>query len=450
MRIGIAWECPWVPSSYGKLSLWLASELQRAGVDVRIYCPSTPEVQLYSTHTLYSPECLHRELGVCVELERPIEVYNTRWLCESGDDVDVYVLCGSPYGQVEASWISKCSKSDKPVAGYFVTESDVVPPFYAQWLLHVDAVGFTTKAVARAFLIHDSIREMHGDWILVPHGLPEYYFRLDPEAIVEYGLMQYEKRGIWGDPGLRLALESRESGVLYGTVAKDHPRKDFGALLSAFSSVKHTCEERGLPLCDKVRLFLGFVRAVGVPTWFIDMIVQALGLQRSDVLILEDASQESGITEFFLLFSYSLMSTFVFATMGEGWGMPLIEAGALSRPVVATRTPVTEEVWEGYPLLVKSRPVVVSEGFILHATDYSDLARKMSKLLSLRERRRYGTMAKRIVEKYTSRRMAESLLKLTDLAVQKRGTKKPHPLKEYKTDPSPGYRDLVLEVLELA
>jgi len=449
LKIGVAWECPWVPSSYGKLSLWLVSELQKMGVDVRLYCPSSPEVQLYSNRTLYSPECLHRELGVCVELEKPVEVYNSRWLCEDGDDVDVYVLCGSPYGQVESSWISKCSKIDKPVAGYFVTESDIVPPPYAQWLLHVDAVGFTTKAVARAYLVHESIREVHSDWVHVPHGLPEYYFKLSPDAIVEYGLRQYEKRGIREDQGVKSALESRESGVLYGTVAKDHPRKDFGALLSAFSRVKHSCEENGLSFCNRVRLFLGFIRAVGVPTWYIDMLIQALGLHRSDVLIFEDVSQESGITEFFLLFSYSLMSVFVFATMGEGWGMPLIEAGALFRPVVATKTPVLEEIWEGYPLLVKSKPVLVSEGFILHATDYSDLARKMSKLMSPRHRRRYGLMARRIVEKYTSRRMAESFLKLVDLAVQKRGVKKPHPLKEYKTDPQPEYRKLVLEVLKL-
>jgi hypothetical protein len=299
LRVGVAWECPWVPSSYGKLSLWLTSELQKMGVDVRVYCPSAPEVQLYSNRSQFSPDCIHRELGVCVELEKPVEVYNSKWLCED-EDVDVYVLCGSPYGQVESAWISKCSKISRPVAGYFVTESVVVPPMLAQWLLHVDAVGFTARAVARAYLINDPVREVHGDWVLVPHGLPEYYFKLDPDVIVDYGLKLYEKRNVREDVGVKLALESREAGVLYGTVAKDHPRKDFGALLSAYSLLKHSCEKEGLSFCDKTRLFLGFVKAVGVPTWLIDILIQTLGLSKTDVLVLEDRAQESGITEFFL------------------------------------------------------------------------------------------------------------------------------------------------------
>jgi len=43
-----------------------------------------------------------------------------------------------------------------------VTESAVVQPLLALWLLHVDAVGFPTRAVARAFMVHDAVREAHG------------------------------------------------------------------------------------------------------------------------------------------------------------------------------------------------------------------------------------------------------------------------------------------------
>jgi len=423
------------------------------GVDVRLYCPSVPEYQLYSNFTLYSPSCVYRDIGVCVDLERPVEVYSSNWLCRDRDrDVDVYVISGSPYGQVESEWISRCSRVEKPVAGYFVTESDIVPSLLAHWLLHVDAVGFTTRAVANAYLVHESVREIHGDWVLVPHGLPDYYYKFTSDAIIDCYFKLCEERGvkIREDPGVKLALESRSEGVLYGTVAKDHPRKDYGALLAAFSRVKHSCVSEKLPFCDKIRVFLGFIRAVGVPTWLINTIIQLLGLSSSDVLILDERLQESGISEFSLLFSYSLIDVFVFATMGEGFGLPPVEAGALFKPVVVTKTPVTEEIWGGdYPLLVKSRPIVVSEGFILHVTDYVDLARKMSRLISRRYARRAGLSARRVAEKYTSKRMAEAFLKLVELAREKRGVKKPHPLREYRASDSPDYREIVLKALKL-
>jgi len=444
VRVGIAWECPWIPSSYGKLSLWLARELQRLGVDVRIYCPSSPEVTLYSKCVEYRPLCAHREIGVCADLERPVEVCNTRYLCRDSD-VDVYVLCGSPYGQVESEWIRECSKTSHPVAGYFVTESDVVPPLLAMWLLHVDAVGFPTRAVARAYLVHDQVRGVHGDWVHAPHGLPEYYFELSADTVLEYSLKLVPERS----RGLELLLESLRDGVVYGMVAKDHPRKDFAAVLAAYARVKSRCEELDHHFCDKVRLFLGTVKAVGAPTWVIETIRDQLGLAPSDVIVLEDQQQLSGITELGLLHAYSMTHVFVFATMGEGFGLPPLEAAALFRPVLVTRTPVTEEVWEGYPLLVESRSVLDSSGFILHATDYSDLAGKMYRLLSERYRRRLGRLARRVAERYSSTEMARSLIKLAELAVEKRGTKKPHPLQEYRVNATPSYRDTVLEVLNL-
>jgi len=445
LRVGVAWECPWVPSSYGKLSLWLAAELQRIGFEVRIYCPSAPELTLYSNKLIYAPHCIHRELGVCVELEKPVEVYSDKWLCEDGD-VDVYAVCGSPYGEVESRWVSKCSTSSKPVAGYFVTESAIVPPILAQWLLHVDAVGFPAKAVARAYLVHDAVREVHGEWVLAPHGLPEYYFELEPDEVVDYGLRLYGHR----DPGVELALESRRAGALYATVAKNHPRKDFGAVLSALAMLKARCRQELLPgrNCLSTRLLLGVVEAAGAPVWNIDMAVGALGLER-DILLLEDKFRKTGVSEFFLVFMYSLANSFLFATLGEGFGLPPVEAGAFGRPAVITRTPVTEEVWEGYPLLAASRPVLSPDGFVLYSTDYADFAGKAESLLYPDVWERASKLARGVAEKYTARRMAEGFAKLVELAAEKRGTKQKHPLPEYRVS-APGYAEMLLELLGFA
>jgi len=436
VRVGIAWECPWVPSSYGKLVAWIAPELQRAGFSVRVYCPSVPDVMLYSKHIMYSPSCTHRNLEVCVEYVEPVEVSNDRWLCED-DDVDVYLIGGSPYGQVESGWISRCSKTRKPVAGYFVTESDVVPPLLSSWLLHVDAVGFPARAVADAFLTAEEVREAHKDWVHAPHGLPRYYFRLTPDEVLEYGLGRVAKTR-----GLELALESRGVGRLFGVVAKDHPRKDFGALLTAFTAVRN---ESGDP---RVRLLLAKITAVGSPAWDAGAMMASLGLTGDEVLTLEDRWVVGGVTEMGLLFTYSLMNVHVTPTFGEGFGLPAVESASLGIPPIITETPVTREVWEGYPVLVRSRPVLVGEGFILHATDYGDLTDKMLSMLDPGVREVNAGVAKSVAGRYTSEVMGRSVVRLVELAVRKEGNKRPHPLPSYPSEPTEEYRRRVRELVK--
>jgi hypothetical protein len=68
-------------------------------------------------------------------------------------------------------------------------------------------------------------------------------------------------------------------------------------------------------------------------------------------------------------------------------------------------------------------------------------------LLAERNRKRYGRLARRVAEKYTSSLMAKSFTRLVELAEEKRGTKKPHPLPEYKYAPTREYRELVLRAL---
>ena|GEM_PF-3692853 len=437
MKIGLVWECPWTPSSYGKLALWTAYGLLKEGFSVRLYCPSMPEMSLYSRCVDYTVKCLHRTIGVCVDPGQPLEVCHSAAACNDRD-VDVYIIGGTPFGRVESKWVEQCSHSQKPVAGYFVTETSIVQPMLAMWLAHVDAVAFPARAVAEAFLAHEPARELHKDWILAPHGLPDYYRTLTPDQILDYGLKAMDS----GDAErLKPALESRSEGSLYGTIAKDHPRKDYAALLSAFALLKHKHPGR------KLRLFLGLIKAVGAPMWNVDAIKATLGLADDDILTLEPRLQETGITELGLLFAYSLLNAYILATLGEGFGLPLVEAGSLGIPIVATRTPVIEELWEGYPLLAESKPIVVSEGFILYGTDYADLASKMEVLLDENSWEKCSKRAKATASRYTLDRMVEGVVKLAELAEKKKGAKKPHPLEKYDATPTPAYKEKVIKTL---
>ena len=433
MRIGIIGECPYVPSSYGKVVLWLSKGLMDQGFDVSVYCPSAPSVLTFARYMEFKHACESPE--VCLDLPRPIRVWNERWACtEQGGDADIYVIYGSPYGEVEGKWVSRCSRINKPVAGYFVTESDVVPPILAKWLLHVDAVGFPTIAVSEAFMLDREVSEHHREYVIVPHGLPDYYFDVDRERILSRGL---DKLGRDREKA-RPLIEARAKKKLIGLLAKDHPRKDVSSILVSFI--------RLLRSDGDAKLFLALVRSVGFPVWNLSLMINQLGLGANDVYVIDPEASDIGLTEFGILYSYSLINVLAFPTYGESFGLPPVEAGALGVPPVITSTPVTREIWGDYPLLVKSRAIMTYEGMILHETDSTDLYEKIRTALG--DPDKYGLIARRVSSKYRLDVMARSFTRLAKLAEDRLGTKKPHDPEKNKYDlDNPYYQEVILNIL---
>jgi len=409
LRVGIIGECPYAPSSYGKVVLWLSKGLMDMGFDVSVYCPSAPSVFTFARFMEFRHACETPE--VCLDLPKPVRVWNERWACTGQDDADIYVIYGSPYGEVEGKWISRCSSVSRPVAGYFVTESDIVPSILAKWLLHVDAVGFPTVAVGDAFMLDEEVSKHHFEYVVVPHGLPDYYFESDRERILSIGMERLRGDG----ERLRPLLEARSRGRLVGFVAKDHPRKDVSALLLAFLRLLRTNGD--------ARLYLSLIKSVGYPVWNLSLLLNQLGLG-DEVFVIDPEASELGLSELGILFSYSLINVLVFSTLGESFGLPPVEAAALGVPPVVTETPVTREIWSGYPLLVKSRPIMTHEGMILHDTLVDDLYRKT--MLAMSDIDGYSSVARRIAERYRLPVMAKSFVRLLELAERRRGSKRPH------------------------
>ena len=424
MRVGIVWECPWIVSSYGKLTLWLAHGLIKQGFDVRVYCPF-PAVLTYDRVFKYKSPCIHRE--VCVDHE-PVEVTSDVYAC-SDEDVDVWIIAGTPHGEVESRRITKCSHSKAPVAGYIVTETYLVAGTYMlPYIFHFDAVAFPARAVADAYMSYDEAALFHGDWVLAPHGLPDYYFELDRDHVLDKALNLMPPTS-----EIREALEARRKGKCIGTFAKNHPRKDYPMLLTAFAYLRRQDPE--------LRLLLAYINFVGAPVWDIQSIKMQLGLTEG-VIDLNQFNVQVGVTEFGLLTLYSAMNVYAIATLGEGFGLPLVEAGALRLPIVATRTPVLEEIWEGYELLADARPVITSDGHVLFSTNPVDLAEKIKTALENQEE--YGRKARAIAEKYRLEAMVKGITELVDKAVRNKGRKIQHPI-QWTARPAP--RNQVLDLM---
>ena len=431
MRVGIIGECPYLPSSYGKVVLWLAKGLMDLGFDVSVYCPSAPSVLTFAKYMEFKHACENPE--VCLDLPKPIRVWNERWACTEQGDSDVYVIYGSPYGETEGKWVSRCSKISKPVAGYFVSESDIVPPILAKWLLHVDAVGFPTLAVSDAFMLDREVCDHQSEYVIVPHGLPDYYFEADREKILAKGLEKLKNEKEKTSP----LLEARAKKRLIGFLAKDHPRKDVSSILVSFIKL--------LKNDGDAKLFLALVKSVGFPVWNLSLMVNQLGLGTNDVFVIDPETSEIGLTEFGILYSYSLINVLAFPTYGESFGLPPIEAGALGVPPVVTDTPVIREIWGSYPLLVKSRAVMTYEGMILHETNSSDLYEKIK--LAMEDPEKYASLAREVSKKYKLETMAKAFSKLIELAEVRVGTKKPHdPEKNKYNMENAYYKEVILDI----
>jgi len=432
MRIGLVWECPEAPTSYGKLALWLTAELQRLGFDVINYCPGFPATNLFTKRLSHVPACPFKE--VCPELVKPLVIASDAYACFD-EDIDVWLIAGTPFGGEEAKWLATCSRDKRPVALYAVTETAVVPPRLAVPVLYADAVAFTTEAVARAFLAHDFVKQFIDRYIVAPNGIPRQYLELDRDWIRSVVAS--------ASPSLAPIADAYKQFSIVGFVGKNHPRKDIPALLATFASVK--------TLRPNTKLLLVATSNVGGDAWDVEALLHSLGLGAEDLVPVPSFFTKMGLAEIELLFIYSSMHVLAFPTFGEGFGLVPVEAAALGTVPVFTETPVTKEIWGEYPLLVKSRPVLFSDGWVLFATDYIDLRNKMLEALDNREK--YVDVAKAVAAKFTADAMAKRIAELIDLAIERQGTKIPHPIDSKTLEewlkPSKSQRLAVLKALNL-
>ena len=130
-----------------------------------------------------------------------------------------------------------------------------------------------------------------------------------------------------------------------------YPHKNFNGLIQAYSLWEHR---------EEVALVV-----VGSP-WSVDEEKQLaeLGI-RERVYLLTDVDDET------LCYIYNQASAFVYPSLYEGFGIPLLEAMACGCPIIASRIPSTIEVAGGCPIyfeptevdsLVNGFDVALSEG----------------------------------------------------------------------------------------
>jgi glycosyltransferase involved in cell wall biosynthesis len=153
---------------------------------------------------------------------------------------------------------------------------------------------------------------------IIPNGLDTTDFPFDRNVLTKSKNSMREKLGIDKD------------AFVFGYLGRISPEKGIDVLLTAFQNFLHC------PQIDKENTYL-LVAGGGVLLSQTKKLAQKLNI--SEQVIFTDTYPEEDKTAL-----YSALDTFVFPSLAEGFGLVLIEAMAMSLPVIASDLEVLQEV----------------------------------------------------------------------------------------------------------
>ncbi len=372
MRVLFIGECPWIPSSLGKVTYYTVKGLQERGYDVVVAC-------LAGFNTL---KCRGWEYdGIKVY---PYGDPMTSFVRMVG--ADVVIIYGTPYSPPGASLVKEAEKviSSFPevrVIGYFLNESLYLAPIYGLTAVNTHAIVTPSKFVAdtfrRSFVLGGFSEDVLADrFFVVPHGVDtRVWFKRDVGKI----------------PG----------EFVYGMFGKNMVRKHFGVLIQAQSLLPEEVRRNARVLIGKSN------PASGGESWTLDAFKQVFGVGDEEIYEGDPYAVTFGYPEEELVKYLSRLDVHAFMTIGEAFGIPVIETGAMGIPQVVTDIPVMREILGDAALYVKCEVEFSMDGLAFCYPRASDLAEKLVKLYEDKGLRvSLGSKAKEVAERYSWERVA--------------------------------------------
>ena len=299
--MNILWSsvAPWLPTGYGQQSAIFGTRIRDLGHDVAYaaYVGLEGTIGAFEGMTVY-PADLSR--------------FNKRMLREyvkrEGDDVqvitltDVWTWTEGRYGGI-ADW------KGLKLAAWTPVDHDPCPPRVADALMQYGA-----RAIAMSKFGQDRLRRMGLDPLYVPHGIDTNLFRP------------------WDDiPGCREAMGLPKDSFVIGVVANNSGpllhRKALPEILMAFSIFLQDHDDAFLYLhTDKFGENMG-MNVVNMCSRF--------GIPEKNVgFVNQSAYWLNEIVPEHMACLYSCMDVLANPSLGEGFGVPIIEAQACGTPVI--------------------------------------------------------------------------------------------------------------------
>lgn len=337
MKIVLFGECPWVPSSAGKVTYLIARGLTELGHDVLVLCAGTGRP--FTRTICFNPSKWYRgsvvqypDVDIYVSPYRHQFLKNVVWEFFGSSGFDGFISYGTSFGSPMTEVNADIGRMDIRAVAYTTNDITYLSPSpSASVLAYSVVVAPTTHSLYEYIrslrIYYENVDDFLDRFSVVPHGIDLSMY--NPKVCEE----------VCGD------FNFSKDYVVVGMFAKNHIRKDYMSLARAVAKL----------IKDGYNVGYGFfaVRGVSAPVWDINNIneqvdliegISLIDLRR--VITLDVFDDFEGCPEDGVLKLYCcLMDVHVFLTRGESFGLPPIESLALMKPTISTDIPPQREIF---------------------------------------------------------------------------------------------------------
>jgi len=350
MRVVVFGECPWVPSSAGKMTYLIARGLIELGHDVLVLCAGVGRPS--TNYVCFNPSKWYRGKYIQYpDIDIYVGPYRPTYLKKVIDDFfssgyDGFIAYGTSFGSPMTEVNADVGRLGIRAVAYTTNDITYLNPSPSASVLAYSVVTAPTghslyEYVRSLRLYYENVDEFLDRFSVVPHGID--FSMYDPKVCEE----------VCSDERVR-EFRSNFKHVVVGMFAKNHVRKDYGTLARVVARL----------VKDGYDVAYGYfaVKGVSASVWDLNSIneqvelvegVSLLDLRR--VIALDSFDEVEGCTEEGVLKIYCCyIDVHVFLTRGESFGIPPIESLALGKPTISTDIPPQKEIFGDTIPLVKA------------------------------------------------------------------------------------------------
>jgi glycosyltransferase involved in cell wall biosynthesis len=229
------------------------------------------------------------------------------------------------------TWVFKGEKwKEFKVASWVPIDHKPTPPQVARWCEQENVTPIAMSKFGQTMLERENIKSFY-----IPHAIENVF---EPTEHLNFNDKKITGRDFLGlkDDDFVVGMNAANKGIYPN-------RKAFGENLMAFSIFAQ----------DKPNAYL-YIHADPAPTLGgIDIIqlAQAVGLKPKQLLFPDRYSLRGNLDQKFLAMIYSSFDVFLGTSMGEGFGIPTVEAQACGVPVIVSDFAASAElVGDGYKI----------------------------------------------------------------------------------------------------